>query len=305
MELCSLDDAFNSLNQNNSANTGCTDNRASTESRRQERKKARKCRGPVMTYHDSEFSMTNNGLPPSDPDRPSMNKMEPIPTLNSKTGLREHAPVEQDWGTTEPFVGESSATEDELKAILQRVQGQNTTVKAPSYFGASPTDVAGSPLPKKKKEGFTGAPYSDVIGSNQSYMLNSDFTKNGQQFMAQKSGAYGLLSPELQGLESPKLPPPERALNWRNGDTPGGMSLFYDSLKNLSSSQQSQQEASPSPLSGQQSQELLRKMDAILARLDDKDYVNPESAQREVLLFIMTGLGVLFLMDVTCRVATR
>ena len=34
-------------------------------------------------------------------------------------------------------------------------------------------------------------------------------------------------------------------------------------------------------------------------------YINQENAQKEVLLFIMTGLGVLFVMDIACRASIR
>jgi hypothetical protein len=45
-------------------------------------------------------------------------------------------------------------------------------------------------------------------------------------------------------------------------------------------------------------------LDRIFARLDDMESVKAENAQTEVLLFILTGLGVIFLMDVGCRAAS-
>jgi hypothetical protein len=44
-------------------------------------------------------------------------------------------------------------------------------------------------------------------------------------------------------------------------------------------------------------------LDKIFARLDDMEAQKTENAQTEVLLFIMTGLGVIFLMDIGCRAA--
>ena len=49
--------------------------------------------------------------------------------------------------------------------------------------------------------------------------------------------------------------------------------------------------------------EVMKKLDRIFARLDDMEQVKAENAQTEVLLFIMTGLGVIFLMDIGCRAA--
>ena len=48
---------------------------------------------------------------------------------------------------------------------------------------------------------------------------------------------------------------------------------------------------------------MLEKLDRIFARFDDVEASNTEHAQTEVLLFILTGLGVIFLMDVGCKVA--
>jgi predicted KAP-like P-loop ATPase len=50
--------------------------------------------------------------------------------------------------------------------------------------------------------------------------------------------------------------------------------------------------------------EVLTKLDKIFARLDDMDTVKSENVQTEILMFIMTGLGVIFLMDISCRAAS-
>jgi hypothetical protein len=318
MELCSLDDAFNTSMQG-PPNSGCTDAKATSESRRQERKKARRCRGPALMYNESDTSIS--GMSNPDPDRPSMKKMEPVPMMNNATGLREHAPVEQDWGTKEPFVGESDT---ELKTILS-VARKNVVTKAPSYFGASPSEDAGSPLPRSKtKEGFQGAPYANIIGEEGSFE-NEESTADSQAWQQMKQAkerdfpkAYSLLSPGAEGLESSELPAMERSYNWKQGTIPGGQSSFWNKFKQLQAplmqfeneepdaqQTQSQTQQNPDTLTPEQSRELLRKMDEILARLDDKNHVSPETAQREVLLFIMTGLGVMFLMDVASRTASK
>lgn len=325
MEMCSLEDAFQTMT--NPPSTGCGDNRASVEARKQERKKARRCRGPAKTYIESEFSMVgqSSGTIP-DPDRPSLKRMEEVPSLNKKTGLKEHEPVDQDWGTKEPFVGESC----DLDVILQNARRSAKGSTAPSYFGASPSDDVGSPLPtttkKKTKEGFSSvaAPYTDIIGIDDNFTMESKALQDSvawqQMKQRQKSEfpeeAYSLLSPELGEYAPIELPPPERTLQWRNSCLPGGQSQFFDKLASVTAPAPPGPafalSPSPSPggapgtsISPEQAQELLKKMDVILAKLDDKNHVNPDVAQREVLLFIMTGIGVLFLMDVTCRSATK
>jgi hypothetical protein len=87
MEGCSLDDAFPS---GASASAGCVDTKTSEESRRQEKKRARKCRGPALNYLNSGMNMVGA----VDPDRLSK-RMEPVPELNDRIGLTVHEPVTQ------------------------------------------------------------------------------------------------------------------------------------------------------------------------------------------------------------------
>jgi hypothetical protein len=305
MDLCSLDDAFGSLSivsgkqKEETPNSGCLNNSAVIESRRQDRKKAKRCRGPPLNYIQSDMSMSQ------DPDRPSMQKMEPVPILNKTTGIREHAPADQDWGTSEAF------TDSQLNAIVRNNKANRPKTKVPSYFGASPTDGT------KPTEGFQvqSAPFVNTIGNGNEFMMNNDFTKdvqswrNGEIEDSQSPDAqFGMLSPELNSLTTPKLPPPEQNLNWKTAGISGGQEQFYKSI--ASQQEDISRKMNPVPCQEnveqqQKNQELLRRMDAIMARLDDMQYVSQESAQKEVLLFIMTGLGVLFMMDLACRTTAR
>jgi hypothetical protein len=52
--------------------------------RREERRKAKRCKGPPAEYLD---------LTDKDPDRQQLNKLPIIPAMNPATGLREHVPV--------------------------------------------------------------------------------------------------------------------------------------------------------------------------------------------------------------------
>lgn len=309
MELCSLDEAFGLISQ---PNPGCRGGSAVGESRKHDRKKAKKCRGPQLSYIESDASFV--GASSVDPDRPAVKRMEPVPTLNPSTGLREHMPVDQDWGTNEPFVGESGGGND-LATIQRIVQGNNTLQKGkkPSYFGASPNESPGSAIPGKKNEGFEdkAAPYVDNIGQNDT--LNHDFTDDAKAWQASKKGdmrnvsarpTYGLLTPELEGLETPNLPPPETVLNWRGSGPAGGQSQYFTKMyAQMEYPQQATPQEQPADVASRR--EVLQKMDTILSRLDDMQYINQENAQKEVLLFIMTGLGVLFVMDVACRAASK
>jgi hypothetical protein len=84
----------------------------------------------------------------------------------------------------------------------------------------------------------------------------------------------------------------------------GGQSSFFSQLKapggQPAGSAVDQDAAADVPASRR---EVLTKLDKIFARLDDMEAQKTENAQTEVLLFIMTGLGVIFLMDIGCRAA--
>lgn len=51
--------------------------------------------------------------------------------------------------------------------------------------------------------------------------------------------------------------------------------------------------------------EVLEKLDRIFARMNDLENQKAENAQTEVLLFIATGLGIIFLMDIGCRISSK
>jgi hypothetical protein len=280
MDLCGLDEAFGLISQ---PSPSCSGTSAVAESRKHDRKKAKKCRGPQQTYLESDTSFL--GASTTDPDRPSAKRLDPVPVLNE-----------------ENFIGESGG--GDLATIMKVVQGNNLLQKGdkPSYFGASPNESPGSALPGKKSEGFqdSAAPYV-VGGTNKDAILNHDFTNDTKAWLEAKKNnglknvgvsRYGVLSPELDGLETPDLPPPETSFDWQKAGLRG-----YEKGKARTKADAGNDAASR--------HEILKKMDTILGRLDDMQYINQENAQKEVLLFIMTGLGVLFVMDIACRASVR
>ena len=284
MDLCGLDEAFGLISQ---PSPSCSGSAAVAESRKHDRKKAKKCRGPQQAYLESDMSFL--GTTTTDPDRPSAKRLDPVPVVNK-----------------ESFIGESGG--GDLATIMKVVQGNNLLQKGdkPSYFGASPNESPGSAMPGKKTEGFqdSAAPYVVGGGSNDA-ILNHDFTDDTKAWLeARKNNGlkntgvskYGVLSPELDGLETPNLPPPETSFDWQKAGLRG-----YEKAK--ATDKDKPRADAANDLASKQ--EILRKMDIILGRLDDMQYINQENAQKEVLLFIMTGLGVLFVMDIACRASVR
>jgi hypothetical protein len=101
------------------------------------------------------------------------------------------------------------------------------------------------------------------------------------------------------------LPFPNVDNFWKNNPNTGGQSSFFAQLRapggEPSGPLEADHEVTDVPASRR---EVLTKLDKIFARLDDMEVSKSENAQTEVLLFIMTGLGIIFLMDISCRAAS-
>lgn len=190
MDGCLLDFAFPS---GGVGTAGCDTTATAVESRRQEKKKARRCRGPQATYLNGGMNMVGSIV---DPDRQTVRPPPEVPAMNSSTGIRQHAPVSQQYDY-ETFVGGM----DDLSSIEQNVRGQTNlqpmSNSTPSFFGANPADEEPNPVSSRNGllENFTSsvAPYVDTIGSS-NYLLEPDFTKSFKAQGAQKAAGAGLVS---------------------------------------------------------------------------------------------------------------
>lgn len=299
MEYCSIDDAFPPIG-GGPANTGCKGNKAGDVARKEERKKAKRCKGPPLTFLEG-----SGDQPLTDPDRPALIPLPDTPPLNKSTGLYQHAPV--DAPPREPFQDMSPEPESEklasfrseqplpeMQAVynklpdLKAIAGPNKPIKSklPKYFGANYDDgssfLRGSPDEDAVEEGF--ATFTNIIGDDPAYRLSPDFTSAFAGKGVQKaSGSDVLPIPSVRNVWKPLTPS-------------GATTAFYDKL--------------PSPGGeipiGQvthqyDKEELFRKLDSIYARLDDLETRRGENAQTETLLFIMSGLFVLFSMDLLVK----
>lgn len=299
MEYCSIDDAFAPIG-GGPANPGCKDNKAGAIARKEERKKARRCKGPPLTFLEG----TGEG-PVTDPDRPALIPLPATPPLNPATGLIQHAPV--DAPPREPFEDMSVEPQAEMAASfrseqpqekLQRIYNNLNEIghiagpnkqqasKLPKYFGANYDDGMSSGLNRHSndavEEGF--ASFTNIIGDDPGYRLSPDFTSAfAGKGVEKASGTDVLPIPSVRNVWKPltpsgastaffdKLPPP-------GGEIPIGQTSF----------------------SGDK-EDLFRKLDSIYARLDDLESRRGENAQTETLLFVMSGIFVLFSLDLLVK----
>ena len=307
MEYCSIDDAFPEIGGGPAA-TGCKDNKAGSIARKEERKKAKRCKGPPLTYLEG-----SGDSPLTDPDRPALIPLPNTPPMNRATGLIQHAPV--DAPPAEPFQDLSPEPESEIKASFRSEQplpnmqkiynklinpnsiaGPNAAQKAklPKYFGANYDDsVGGSQLVQVEQEqqqqqedtieeGF--ASFTNIIGDDPGYRLSPDFTSAfAGKGVNRASGTDVLPIPSVKNVWKPLTPGGANTAFFDRLPSPGG-EIPIGQVSDMSSKE-----------------ELFRKLDSIYARLDDLENRRSENAQTETLLFVMSGIFVLFSMDLLVK----
>ncbi len=288
MEYCSLNEAFPEVG-GGPAPAGCKDSKAGSVARKEERKKAKRCKGPPLTFLEAP----GDG-PLVDPDRPALRPLPVTPPLNSATGLIQHAPVDappkeafQDFQDPRPkseilasFRSEQPpADEAILNTMPKGIAGptKQQPNKLPKYFGANYDDDA-------TEEGFTS--FTNIIGDDPGYRLGADFTTQFEGRGVEKAqGVEVLPIPSVKNVWKPLTPGGARTAFFESLPQPGGM-IPIDQAR----------QAPP-----YEKEEFFRRLDSIYARLDDLEIRKSENAQTEVLLFIMSGIFVLFSMDILVR----
>ena len=293
MEYCSYEDAFPQIGGGPSS-TGCKGQKGSQEARKEERKKAKRCKGPPLTFLDL------------DPDRPAVQRVPEVPPLNSSTGLREHVPV--DAPQAEPFEdvagpADNSGIPYDLRSQYQPndagqiarntfpvVKGQNQLPASksckPSYFGAS----------GDADEGFTGTfgiktePNTYVVGNDDSYRLYPDF-----------EAAFDRVKGVSAAGGKPVAAVPSVVNEWKPLTPSGAKTSFFDELP----APGGQYPPATPTLTLDDPKTISKKLDLLFSRLDDLEASRGENTQSEILLFVMSGLFVLFSMDIISKQAAR
>ena len=307
MEYCSIDDAFPPVG-GGPASSGCKGNKAGDIARKEERKKAKRCKGPPLTFLEG-----SGDTPLTDPDRPALIPLPETPPMNPSTGLIQHAPV--DAPPREAFEDMTQEPQAELRASFRSEQplpelqkiynrlpdvssiaGPNKAIQnsLPSYFGANyddssqfmralkNTSSSGAGADDAVEEGF--ATFTNIIGDDPAYRLSPDFASAfAGKGVNRASGTDVLPIPSVRNVWKPLTPS-------------GANTAFYDKLPSPGG------EIPIGQVSGSyDKEELFRKLDSIYARLDDLEVRRGENAQTETLLFIMSGIFVLFSMDLLVK----
>lgn len=287
MNYCSLEDAFQMAPGNEYSPRAA---------RRDERKKAKKCKGPLLTFMESQGLIEEK-----DPDRQHLERPKDIPAMNPNTGLRAHVPSDAPLGMepfqNEDFPGNAGAgpgirkqvanqdMSDILPRSLENEKQNELLAKRPS-----PEEI-NMALPTNRPSGFFGTdPADDFADYNpdaKNYLMEPTFTSAFRPLNPGTGSHTTLAVPSVRDIWKPLTPAGVDTAFFNHLPPPGG---------------EYKRTTGREAAYGDEYSSMSRKMDRVLSRLDEiQRGPNPEQSQKEILMFVTSGVFVLFLMDLLVR----
>ena len=211
-----------------------------------------------------------------DPDRQQYGKLPDVPAMNHVIGLREHTPdyaPQSDMDSSAWRSREKPAMMEPFESLIplptpnQPSQGVDTSepYTKKSYFGSDPDDS-----------------FADYIPDQKDYQLQPDFLGSFEQTGLQKATGKASV-----------LPAPSMNMYWKPTMKSGAKTSFIDNL----SPPRYHSEMGPEP----SMKEIMKRMDMLFAKLDDLNATTPEQMTSELLMFISSGIFVLFMMDLLVK----
>lgn len=208
-------------------------------------------------------------LPPTDADRPAVKRLEELAPL----GRGQAQEIPDDYMDASTVFEKKMTVNNSLPT--PRSSTKLTKEEMPSFFGA---------------EAFTNpnddvmAPFNTLVNETNGYMLDADFTKSFDQ----------------KGPNKPtggSLPVPELRQRWKPLSSDRVSTSFVDT------SYRKSEDVSGFDISDMSS--MKARLDSLMARLDDLEHrAEGANPQLEMLSFIMTGLFLMFILDVSVRKTT-
>lgn len=204
-------------------------------------------------------------LPPTDPDRPAVQRMLEVPPVG-KEAFADANTENQFLDQSSQFAKKSSVNNSlpPPRSILKLEQATGI----PSFFGAEP---------------FSN-PSEDSMAvfnsqSTNGYMLDADFTKSFDE-------------PGFGKSNGSPVPTPELRQRWKPMSVDRIDTSFTETAKG----------SQFHGLSTEDVNAMKSKIDMLMARLDDlENRAEGANPQLEMLSFIMTGLFLMFVLDLTVR----
>jgi hypothetical protein len=232
--------------------------------------------------------------------------------MNASTGLTEHTPVTQsqeyfqggsqngfhDRRRTQAEQEEADRKGDQDHNPLDRYVQEEVNskyVKVAPHLShredAAPSTSNFMDVAPSKSSSFFGAqgpdddPFADYVPEQEHYQLTPDFRKAFEFAGVAKAGS------------SASLPSPSANMYWKPRTVSGAQTSFIDQLPPPGG----KYHQAPSTAEVTMDQ-VMKRMDMLFARLDGMNQTStPEQVTSEMLMFISSGIFVLFLMDLLVK----
>lgn len=314
MEYCALDDAFPASLE---PMPGCRGGDASVSQRREERKKAKRCKGPQQTFLESDPNFHQRPFPdrqalgPGASPSPMRGANEAIDPYNEETGLYEHQPLTAD--TAQGIMNDIIAKAPRSAYMARQPPPDTTAAKAKLIETAGPTKLPSGPKPPAyfgadvlgdETDGFLGGKqealegYANYNPVADDFHLEPNFSKTfGEKGANKAAGA--------------ELPIPSIVDAWKRLTPSGANTAFIEylpppggELMPPTTAPTTFQLGNTAPSYTYGGTDMKKRLDEIFSRLDDlenKWTEGSENSQMEIFLFILSGMFVMFSVDMFAR----
>ena len=251
MNYCSLEDAYQVIGS--APTPGCTADYATKQARKEERKKARRCKGPAATYFDA--------------DRPMIQTSKEVPPMNTEAfqgeedfkHKKEHVDQDVPNFDKDPMY---DYLQKEISDHVIRVNPSSTEAMGKNFFGADPDDSFADYAPAEVE-------------------TPTDFRAAFEQSGIARAGSVASM--------------PSANMYWKPKTPSGAQTAFVEHLPPMP--QHSNRVRSDPAMA-----DVMRKMDKLFAKLEDMNAgASPEQVTSEMMMFVSSGIFVLFLMDLLVK----
>lgn len=263
MPYCSIDEAF----PDTAVNSGVV-------ARKEERKRARKCGGPALSFLKGIDIEENSfeGFESVDPDRQTQRPTPPPESMKGSEGFNSNS--QKDTNTlmnskVDYVIGQNKSSKQTNlpKATIPQLSEKKVTSDStiPSYFGKSLSDI----------ENY--ADFSSSLSDNTGY--HADFLGSfGAVGLEKSAGKATLTTPSVNDAWKPLTPSGARSSFFELLPSPGGEQIA----------------SSYSSFSKDEKESLLKKIDTLFAKLEDLEAQKNEYAHAEITIFVLSGLFLLY-----------
>lgn len=269
--------------------------------RKEERRRAKSCKGPALSF------LKGGGDLGVDVDRQSWGASaaarEPELLTNDSSMLK------LGWEEKEGFEGSAAEREPGVDVIGSntklpnpKIVGRSTELpklaaETPSYFGAGEDGIPVSEPPTTGRvpnavESF--ADFSALPGDNPGYQLRPEFLGSFGAVGYEKSSGRALLdTPNLNDA-------------WKPLTGSGGNTSFFEKLPwpGGRSNGRGSTDSQLCSMSREEKEALVKKIDLLFAKLERLEGRRNENSSTEVALFVLSGVFLMFGLDVVRRTAS-